>query len=486
MKEIMNPMINYFRTGTLAVAFLLSGAAFTSCADDVEVGKFDDGSYEKVADVICMLRNAAGPGPGARTLELRTEELTAQYYIELSQAADRGVDLSLKIDQSLLTAYNQANGTTYPIFPAEMVSLEEQGAVLIAPGARKSDLLEITLKPGQELEQGTTYVLPLLTELHTEGLKLAEGASSNLLFVKMLGAIPSTAKESGIVTIAYVECNNNNILNAGEWRLAKSGKLIIDIVNIFAANVNYIEAEGRIGVTINPNVQHILDNSETYIRPLQAMGMRVCLTVMGNHDGTGVANLSDETAREFAANLKAIVDTYGLDGVDFDDEWSDYAKYPMRPGCVKRNGAAYSRLCYEVKRAMPDKLCTVYYVGACVPDPSLDSYGFDKPIEGMYPGDYVDYSYSAQYGAISEEYWAFLGMTRKQWGASSIDMGNSPNFWNLDYVRKNGYGVQVVYDLRTNGDDWVQTMNQNDTFNSIAKKLYDDTGAVWSGIDHAK
>ena len=66
-------------------------------------------------------------------------------------------------------------------------------------------------------------------------------------------------------------------------------------------------------------MRHILDNRDIYIRPLQEAGIRVSLTILGNGDGSGVANLSDEAARAFAQDLRSIVDTYGLDGVDFDD-----------------------------------------------------------------------------------------------------------------------------------------------------------------------
>lgn len=481
----MNRLIKYYlRTWMFALAVTLLGAAATSCSDDIVVGTYDSKDYEVVNGVYCMLRNAEGPN--SRALEFRTNELATQYYIELSKASTEGVDITVSIDEKLLTEYNLANNTSYEMFPAELVKLEEDGAVLIAPGQRKSDPIDITLMPGQAVKPATTYVLPLLTEVHTPGLKLSDKMSSNLIFIKSLGALPSTAKPSGIVTIAYVECNSNNPANAGEWTLATSGIPIIDIVHLFAANINWIEERGCVGVKLNPNIQRILDNPETYIRPLQRKGIKVCLTILGNHDGTGVAGLSDEAARAFAAELKSIVDTYGLDGVDFDDEWSEYAKYPLRPGCIKRSGAAYSRLCYETKRAMPDKLCTVYDVGASIPDPSQDSYGFNIPIDGMYPGDFVDYSYFAHYGSLAGTNETFLGMKRSQYGTGSIDIGNSPNFYNFEYLRSNGFGVQAIYDLRAHdAGDWVQTMNQNDTFKHIAKRLYDDpVGAKWSGINH--
>lgn len=45
---------------------------------------------------------------------------------------------------------------------------------------------------------------------------------------------------------------------------------------------------------------------------------------MFGSNGVGLANLSKETAISVAKEIKYYVETYGLDGVDFDDEWADY------------------------------------------------------------------------------------------------------------------------------------------------------------------
>lgn len=282
------------------------------------------------------------------------------------------------------------------------------------------------------------------------------------------------------MTICYVECNSNNPLNTGEWTVRKSGKPLFDIVNLFAANIRYIEETGRIGVKINPNIQHLLDHRDKYIKPLQDKGIKVCLTILGDHDGTGVSNLSDQAAREFAAELRSIVTAYGLDGVDFDDEWSDYDKYPMRPGCVERGPYPYARLLYETKKAMPDKLCMLYYIGPVAPGAGFN--GFDMLIDGMMPGDFVDYSYDAMYGNLNlNGYKNILGMDKRSWGACSIEI-ESANLWNLDLIRRDGYGVQVIYHLRAadgDGGASYESIYRN-VLGTVATKLYDDT-VVFSG-----
>ena len=47
----------------------------------------------------------------------------------------------------------------------------------------------------------------------------------------------------------------------------------------------------------------------------------VLLSVLGNHQGAGFANFTSfAQADAFAAQLADAVTTYGLDGIDFDDE----------------------------------------------------------------------------------------------------------------------------------------------------------------------
>ncbi|MBR0560773.1 hypothetical protein KB213_12060, partial [Neokomagataea sp. TBRC 2177] len=87
-----------------------------------------------------------------------------------------------------------------------------------------------------------------------------------------------------------------NILNAGEYTMKSSGKPFFDVVNIFAANINYNKEKGSVYVNCNDNVSYILKNADKFIRPLQAKGIKVCLTILGNHDEAGIANLTTETA----------------------------------------------------------------------------------------------------------------------------------------------------------------------------------------------
>ncbi len=470
-------MKRYIKSLLSVGVLALVGTICSSCNESVYLAP-DEGAYEGTQTVVGFVKNTNGQM--RNTMELRQDKATAEFCISLNQAASCAVDLELGIDNSILEAYNQANGTQIACYPEHLIAFEEQGAILIAPHKKESLPMTVTLTKDETIVDGTTYALPVGVKSVSGEVNMKE--DGYLLFVKALPARPSTDKGTGIVTICYIECNKNNPLNAGEWFLSRSGKPMIDIVNLFAANINYDKDAGRIYLNINSNLMHILNHRDKYIKPLQDLGIKVCLTILGNHDGSGVANLSEATARDFVSQLKAVVETYGLDGVDFDDEWSDYDKHPTPPGCVDRGPEPYARLCYETKRAMPDKLCTVYFIGACTPWPEQGFFGFSMPINGVFAGDFIDYSYYAQYGAISTNYTTIKGMKKGQWGPTSLDMQDWPNVPNMQYCRNNDFGVQVLYDLRN--ADGYELLRYQSIMDNIAKIHYDDTGARYTGKSH--
>lgn len=453
------------------LALLLGSFVLSSCNEEIVIDTKPDTTYlNTVHEVYGVLQSVENPV--MKAVNVYKEPCELKVSVGLTRPVYKAVDAVLEVDESLLPAYNLEHGTDWRILPASAISLEENGSVLIAPGDVKSYEMEIRITPSDNLEKGT-YVLPIRLKMKTDGIKLSNKEDRLVYTIKVMGDIPSTDKGNNIVTICYVECNKYNPLNAGEWTLRNSGKQLIDIVHLFAANINFNKETGRVYVKLNKNLQYILNHKDKYIKPLQDKGMKVCLSILGDHDGSGVANLSDEDARYFAAELKAIVDAYSLDGVDFDDEWSEYDKYPL-PGFPKRGPYPYARLCYETKRAMPDKLCTVYYIGACIPAPAIGANGFNMQIEGMNPGDFIDYSYYAQYGSWSDGWNTIKGMKKSQWGPYSLDIQESWPYM-MDQTVKGGYGVQILYDLRPNsGQSLIKT---------VAKGLYGED-AIHSGINY--
>lgn len=236
--------------------------------------------------------------------------------------------------------------------------------------------------------------------------------------------------------ICYVEVNNNNLLNAGAYKLQTSNSYLFNVVNIFAANINYDVSRGRAYLYSNNNVTKVLTNADTYIKPLQQKGMKVVLTILGNHQGAGICNFpTREAAKDFALQLANTVNTYGLDGIDFDDEYSDYGQN----GTGQPNDSSFVMLVQELKALLPDKIISFYYYG-----PAASRLSWN----GIRVGDYVNYSWNAMYGTFSAP--NVPPLTKAQISPAAVWMGNTSNSTttNLATQTKNGgYGVFMWYDL---------------------------------------
>jgi hypothetical protein len=69
------------------------------------------------------------------------------------------------------------------------------------------------------------------------------------------------AQQLNPMGICYVEVNNNNLLNAGAYKLQTSNSYLFNVVNIFAANINYDTSRGRAYLYSNNNVTKVLTNA---------------------------------------------------------------------------------------------------------------------------------------------------------------------------------------------------------------------------------
>jgi hypothetical protein len=139
--------------------------------------------------------------------------------------------------------------------------------------------------------------------------------------------------EQKVQTLVYIEVNDDNPLNAMAYALEDSDTLLFNNVVLFAANIrsrNCAQQENpdhsckKNGphVHLNQNVQYILDNREKYITPLQEKGINVMLGLLGDHDGITFGSMNDTERTAFLDDVRKTLKQYGLDGVDFDDEWA--------------------------------------------------------------------------------------------------------------------------------------------------------------------
>ena len=249
------------------------------------------------------------------------------------------------------------------------------------------------------------------------------------------------AQESGMWAAVYVETNDVNPLNAGDYYV--NGKPFFDIVELFASNIHKETVAGQVRPTLllNDKLTPVLENGgvDTYVRPLQAKGINVLLTVLGDWQEIGVANMTDTQADQFAAILAYTVEKYGLDGIGFDDE---YADYPY--GSV--NNTSYSRIITKLHELMPsNKKISVFDWG--------NTHTINSEAAAC-----IDYVYHGSFGFyLGLEYCSIPGITKDRWSPISLNLGTG---YNTDQVRgwaesavEEGYGGMMCFNLRMRSDN---------------------------------
>ncbi|SDS17314.1 endo-beta-N-acetylglucosaminidase H [Microlunatus soli] len=276
------------------------------------------------------------------------------------------------------------------------------------------------------------------------GAVLGTGAVSTLPVAVAYGQPRATSP----ISVAYVEVNNHHLRQVADYALATTGAPVFDLGIIFAANINY-DGE-RAYLFCNPQVQATLDNATTEIKPLQDKGIKVLLSVLGNHQGAGFANFPDRaSAAAFADQLAAIVEQYGLDGIDFDDEYAEYGV----GGTGQPNDFSFVYLVSALRERLPDKIITLYYIG-----PSSTRLSFD----GVNVGDLIDYSWNPYYGS-----WLVPdvpGLSPAELGPAAVAIADTDTTTAAALARRTlneGYGVYLTYNLPdTDVHDYLSTFTQ--------------------------
>ncbi|WP_350280240.1 endo-beta-N-acetylglucosaminidase H [Kribbella sp. HUAS MG21] len=239
--------------------------------------------------------------------------------------------------------------------------------------------------------------------------------------------------KNGPITVAYIEVNNESMLNAGRYTLATSGAQVIDIALIFAANINYDGTNAYLH--FNDQVTNVLNNVATQVRPLQQKGIKVLLSILGNHQGAGFANFPNQAAADaFAQQLADAVNQYGLDGIDFDDEYAEYGNN----GTGQPNDFSFVYLVQALRAKLPNKLITLYDIG-----PASERLSYN----GQSIANTFDYAWNPYYGT-----WAVPSgpsdKSRLSPAAVSYTATSSSTAASLAQRTVNeGYGVFLTYNL---------------------------------------
>ena len=145
------------------------------------------------------------------------------------------------------------------------------------------------------------------------------------------------------LAVAYIgNLDKTDPTIAGRFTTAQ-GLNAVDIVCLFAANLNltvtgdYVALAPQVtvpsGGTIAVAHDYYIPVFKNSVAALQAKGISVLLSFLNNWDDSGWSEFDptsaagQASAQSFAQQLQAVVQTYGFDGIDIDDEYSTGQAY---------------------------------------------------------------------------------------------------------------------------------------------------------------
>ena len=425
--------INNIKTLALAV---IAASALASCSEDVSVNPIDESPYTPAAKQLVFLTDKYGYS-NVDSIVFNNSGST-DFFVNATQAGTSEQTYTVSYDASALERYNAANGTSYQPLPESLVTIG--GQATIKAGEQRSAAVNIAYKTADNLEKNGVYAIPLTVKGGSAETSVEKG--DFVYVVRDISKMPNCDKGTGQIVVSCQETNDANPLHNLCYTLKESGKYVIDQVILFSGNINYNAETGEVYNFNNENITHVLENRDKYIKPLQEKGMKVILGILCNHDRACSTRLNDENCRKFALELKAKLDAYGLDGVFFDDEYCNPGNYP---GFVTYNN--FSRLVYECKTVMPDKLVEAYvYSGTSYVEP-VDGKQVDYAIQD-YSG-YSDLSY--KYPGLAKS-----GMIQ---ASSEFAQGRIISEARARQIVEEGYGGTMIFSLNPN-NGYVSRFNR--------------------------
>lgn len=232
-----------------------------------------------------------------------------------------------------------------------------------------------------------------------------------------------------IARVVYVEVNDVNPLNAGEY-LLPDGKPFFTHVILFASNIRG-DASGNVHNYNNPNNAAILGNPAKYIKPLQNKGIKVLMGNLGDHTGAGFANLNAAQINSYTDDLVAYDNI--VDGYDFDDEWAEYGTR----GYPNVNSTSFSNMLISLN-GKTNGLITVFDWGntglinstaaACIDmayQGGLNNYNETSIIPGFPIGKYCPY-FCDLTGPDDDMFVTYYVSTAAEAGAKGVCFFNLP------------------------------------------------------------
>ena len=243
---------------------------------------------------------------------------TVTPVLKLASALEDAGSMTLSYDEAVVDTWNSYGGV--PVcekLPEGSYTLPEEGFTIPAGQTDVQLPIEINL---ENLEYETSYMLVLKVQAKSDNIGDVSCGNDGLRYIITTAKEPAKPVDKTRKNLAILEVNDVNPLSVLEVKFT-DGTPFFDGVVLFSSNIQYNADGNYVELYHNPNVQTLLEQRDTYIKPLQDAGIEVYLSILGNHTPAWVSNLLPATAELFAAQVANAVKEYHLDGVFLDDEY---------------------------------------------------------------------------------------------------------------------------------------------------------------------
>ena len=385
------------QTGIATLLCTAALAGLMACdADTVEQqgGKLPD--KEPLETVSGMLRSG---NSSEKTIDVLLTEgsdgfVMRNFYFQQTKPASDGFSLDAWVDATLLDDYNAADGVERTLLPEANYEFPDGKALDLSPEAQRSALKRVKFT-ATGLAAGE-YVLPL-----TVAGQDAPDANKTLYYNVSVRQ-PYTDADGyalhdghDLFFVFYINTNDFQPLLALDYIMRKKlarGTTVAwydavgNIINLRTVMLDYDAATGRALLNLGNDMRYVLDHAVKYIRPLQEHGSKVCISIEGSGKGLGFCNLTDGQIVDFVAQVKTVVEEFGIDGINLWDRGSEYGK----EGMPAMNTASYPKLIKALREALGgEKLLTV-----TVYEEPTSTFWDTQATGGIAVGDYIDYAWS--------------------------------------------------------------------------------------------
>lgn len=245
--------------------------------------------------------------------------------------------------------------------------------------------------------------------------------------------------------IGIVETNDTDPRNVLSYHLGEdeNGPCFFSIVEFFASNIHK-DANGDPLIYFNPELAPLMADTTTYIKPLKDAGVKVVLSVLGDWQGIGVANMTESQADKFTDILCNIVKFYGLDGISFDDEYANY---------TSTISGSYSRVIKQLRAKFEAEFPSVHKTIG------VDQWGNYSQIDAE-AGAMIDYVYHGTMGPNNFNTSSYIpGVANDRFSPLTLNLGQRYNTLLLNQIKNRsaqaaagGYGGITLFNIRVASD----------------------------------